>query len=168
MALIPISVVVLGTLLGAEKLPITSVKVVYDVPGKTEHVLAAEMMKQEHVLEDAAAMLSILKLPKLLTLQARSCGEANAWYDGETHVITFCYELVRDFMKMAESSGHFELSQDQAVIGPLLFVVFHETAHAVFHILAVPVLGPEEDAADQVAVFAATRFGGDFAERMLR
>ena len=34
--------------------------------------------------------------------------------------------------------------------------------------LAVPVLGREEDAADQVATYAATQLGGDFAERMLR
>ena len=38
----------------------------------------------------------------------------------------------------------------------------------MIHILAVPVLGQEEDAADQLAVLAATKFGGDFAERMLR
>src|SRR6185295_9743128 len=52
--------------------------------------------------------------------------------------------------------------------GPFLFIVLHETAHAVFAVLAVPVLGREEDAADQVAAYAATRLGGDFAERMLR
>ncbi|HZX42482.1 MAG TPA: DUF4344 domain-containing metallopeptidase, partial [Myxococcaceae bacterium] len=57
---------------------------------------------------------------------------------------------------------------EQAVIGPFLFIVLHETAHAVFAVLAVPVLGREEDAADQVAAYAATQIGGDFAERMLR
>jgi hypothetical protein len=75
---------------------------------------------------------------------------------------------VSDFIKMAENSGHFELTPDQAVVGPFLFIVLHETAHAVIHILAVPVLGQEEDAADQMAVLAATHFGGEFAERMLR
>ena len=69
---------------------------------------------------------------------------------------------------MAENSGHLELTPEQAVIGPFLFIVLRETAHALIHILAVPVLGQEEDAADQVAVLAATRLGGEFAERMLR
>src|SRR5215472_8421702 len=145
-----------------------SVRVVYEEPKKPEHAAAAVWMTQEHILEDAADMLSMLKLPKLLTLRAESCGESNAWYDPETHVLTFCYELVRDFIRMAEKSGQYELTPDQAVVGPFLFIVLHETAHAVFHILAVPVLGQEEDAADQVAVLAATKFGGDFAERMLR
>jgi hypothetical protein len=144
------------------------VRVVYEPPTKPEQTPIAERMKQDRILEDAAEMLGMLKLPKLLTLHARTCGESNAWYDNDTHVLTFCYELVRDFIKMAEQSNHFELTPDQAVVGPFLFVVLHETAHAVFHILAVPVLGQEEDAADQLAVLAATTFGGDFAERMLR
>jgi len=145
-----------------------SVRVIYEDPKKPEHAPIAERMRRECILEDAANMLTMLKLPKLLTLQATTCGESNAWYDAETHILTFCYELVGDFIKMAEQSGHFELTPDQAVTGPFLFIVLHETAHAVIHILAVPVLGQEEDAADQLAVLAATKFGGDFAERMLR
>jgi len=63
-------------------------------------------------------MLTMLKLPKVLTLRAATCGESNAWYDGETHVLTFCYELVSDFIRMAADSGHVELTPDQAVVGP--------------------------------------------------
>ena len=145
----------------------SSVRILYEDP-KSADAAAAEWMKQEHILEDAADMLSMIRLPKLLTLRAESCGESNAWYDSETHVLSFCYELVDEFIKMGAGAGHFELTPEQAVVGPLLFIVLHETAHAVFHILAIPVLGQEEDAADQVAVLAATKFGGDFAERMLR
>jgi len=164
--------VVLGALLGAAPAParasVHPIRVLYEEPKKPEHAAAAEWMRQEHILDDAAGMLSIIRLPELLTLRAESCGESNAWYDSETHVLTFCYELVNDFIKMGERAGDFELTPEQAVTGPLLFIVLHETAHAVFHILAIPVLGQEEDAADQVAVLAATKFGGDFAERMLR
>jgi hypothetical protein len=162
----------LAGLLAAGAAPSSSrkqpVQVVYEAPKKPEHAAVAEKMRRERLLEDSADMLAMLKLPKLLTLRAETCGESNAWYDSETHVLTFCYELVSDFIKMAENSGHFELTPDQAVVGPFLFIVLHETAHAVIHILAVPVLGQEEDAADQMAVLAATHFGGDFAERMLR
>jgi hypothetical protein len=172
MAIPSVPVLVLGALLGATATTVpataSALRVAYEEPKKPEHAAAAEWMKQEHILEDAAAMLAIVRLPRLLTLRAESCGESNAWYDSETHVLTFCYELVGDFIKMAQNAGHFELTSEQAVVGPLLFIVLHETAHAVFHILALPVLGQEEDAADQVAVLAATRFGGDFAERMLR
>lgn len=171
MAMVTVSSFMLAALLGAgaTNAPHSQpVRVVYEPPTKPEQVPVAERMKKDHILEDAAEMLGMLKLPKLLTLHARTCAESNAWYDAETHVLTFCYELVRDFIKMAEQSGHYELTPDQAVVGPFLFVVLHETAHAVIHILAVPVLGQEEDAADQLAVLAATHFGGDFAERMLR
>jgi anaerobic selenocysteine-containing dehydrogenase len=80
-------------------------------------------------------------------------------------------ELAR---RMGQDWGHpsaeerFGLTQDQAAAGPFLFIMFHETAHAIFAILDVPVLGREEDAADQVATLVAIRMGGNFAERMLR
>jgi hypothetical protein len=143
-------------------------RVAYVDTTKPDLAPLAAKMKERKILEGAAEMLSALKLPRTLTLKAESCGEANAWYDSQTDVITFCYELVRDFVKSANASGKFNLTPEQAVIGPFLFIVLHETAHAVFAVLAVPVLGREEDAADQVAAYAATQLGGDFAERMLR
>jgi hypothetical protein len=143
-------------------------KVIYEDPKKPEQADLASKMKERKILEGAAEMLSALKLPKALTLKAATCGESNAWYDSETDVITFCYELVQDFAKGARKSDQFKLTPEQAVVGPFMFIVLHETAHAVFHLLAVPVLGREEDAADQVAAYAATQLGGDFAERMLR
>ncbi len=149
-----------------EKKP--SFRVVYEETTKPELAPIAAKMKERHILEGAAQMLNILKLPRVLTLKSTSCGESNAWFDADTDVITFCYELVNDFIKAASKSGKFNLTPEQAVIGPFLFIVLHETAHAVFYVLAVPVLGREEDAADQVAAYAATQIGGDFAERMLR
>ena len=143
-------------------------RVSYEDTTKPDLAPIAAKMKERKVLEGAAEMLSALKLPKALTLKATSCGEANAWYDSDTGAITFCYELVRDFVKSASNSSKFNLTPEQAVIGPFMFIVLHETAHAVFAVLAIPVLGREEDAADQVAAYAATQLGGDFAERMLR
>jgi hypothetical protein len=163
--------VLLAALLGAgQPAPgkTSSFRAVYEETTKPELAPIAAKMKERQILEGAAQMLAALKLPKMLTLKATSCGESNAWYDADTDVITFCYELVNDFIKAAGKSGKFALTPEQAVIGPFLFIVLHETAHAVFHVLAVPVLGREEDAADQVAAYAATQIGGDFAERMLR
>jgi hypothetical protein len=145
-----------------------SFRVVYADTTKPELAPIAAKMKERKILEGAAEMLSALKLPRTLTLKSESCGESNAWYDNQTDVITFCYELVNDFIKSASKSEKFKLTPEQAVIGPFMFIVLHETAHAVFAVLAIPVLGREEDAADQVAAYAATQLGGDFAERMLR
>ena len=166
-----VPVVLLSALLGAApagtaKKP--AFRVVYEDTTKPDLAPIAAKMKERRILEGAAAMLGALKLPRTLTLKAMSCGESNAWYDSDTDIITFCYELVSDFIKQAGKSGKFNLTPEQAVVGPFLFIVLHETAHAVFGVLAVPVLGREEDAADQVATYAATQIGGDFAERMLR
>jgi len=171
MSMTAVPAVLLAALLGAgQPAPAKtgSFRVAYVETTKPELAPIAAKMKERRVLEGAAEMLSALKLPRTLTLKAESCGEPNAWYDPETDVITFCYELVNDFAKSASKAGKFNLTPEQAVIGPFMFIVLHETAHAVFAVLAVPVLGKEEDAADQVAAFAATQIGGEFAERMLR
>lgn len=172
MAMTTVPVLVLTVLLGAgsaapaKKQP--SFKAVYEEPKKPEFAPLVAKMKERHVLEAAAEMLNVLKLPRTVTFKGANCDESNAWYDNETDVITFCYELVADFIKGAGKSERFKLTPEQAVVGPFLFIVLHETAHAVFNILAVPLLGREEDAADQVAAYTATQIGGDFAERMLR
>ncbi len=171
MPMITAPVLVLATLLGAGVAPSAkkgSFRVEYEDTTKPELAPIAATMTERHGLEGAAEVRSSVKLPRPLTLKATSCGESNAWYDNQTDVISFCYELVNDFIKVANRSGKFNLTPEQAVIGPCLFIVLHETAHALFAVLAVPVLGREEDAADQVAAYAATQIGGDFAERMLR
>ena len=171
MVMIALPAILLAALLGsgnAAPARTHAFRVAYVDTTKPELAPLAAKMKERKILEAAAEMLSALRLPRTLTLKAESCGEANAWYDPPTGVITFCYELVRDFVKSASKSGKFNLTPEQAVIGPFLFIVLHETAHAVFAELAVPVLGREEDAADQVAAYAATQLGGDFAERMIR
>ena len=163
--------VLLVALLGAGKATpgkTHAFRVVYEDTTKPELAPIAAKMRERKILEGAAEMLSAIKLPRTLTLKATGCGESNAWFDSDTDVISFCYELVNDFIRAASKSGKFNLTPEQAVIGPFLFIVLHETAHAVFSVLAVPVLGREEDAADQVAAYTATQFGGDFAERMLR
>jgi hypothetical protein len=143
-------------------------RVVYAEPKKAEQAPLAEKMKERRILENAAEVLGVLRLPRSLTLKAESCDEPNAWFDPETDVITFCYELVEEFVRSAGKTERFGLTPEQAVIGPFGFIVLHESAHAVFELLKIPVLGREEDAADQVAIFAVLRIGGDFAERMLR
>jgi hypothetical protein len=52
-------------------------------------------------------------------------------------------------------------------VGPFLEVVLHELAHAVFDLKKVPILGREEDAADQVAAFLLLRLGDTEARRAI-
>lgn len=167
-----VSLACLGLLLGAapKTLPPVSERypVVYEEPTSPSMASVAARMKERRALEGAAEMLAGLRLPRKLTLKAASCGEPNAWYDADTDVVTFCYELAAEFIRGAQAAERFGLTPEQAAIAPFLFIMLHETAHAVFAILNVPVLGREEDAADQVATLAAINIGGTFAERMLK
>ena len=159
---------VLPVLVMASTATAAKVKVVYADPKEAQDAPLAQAMRQHQILERAAEILKAVRLPKTLTLKAESCGEPNAWYDPDTDVVTFCYELVREMAQRAGSADRMGLTREQAIVGPFAFIVFHETAHAVFALLKVPILGREEDAADQVAALTSLRLGGDFAEKMLR
>jgi len=49
----------------------------------------------------------------------------------------------------------------------VVFILLHETSHAVFDLLKVPILGREEDAADSLAAFLLLRAGEGIARRVL-
>jgi hypothetical protein len=53
------------------------------------------------------------------------------------------------------------------VTGNVLFVLGHETAHALIGEMALPVLGKEEDAADALATIVALKMGNSFADRVV-
>jgi hypothetical protein len=59
------------------------------------------------------------------------------------------------------------LGREDVVVGSFVFIFLHEMAHALFHLLGVPILGHEEDAADQVAAYILLRTGPDVATRAL-
>ena len=53
------------------------------------------------------------------------------------------------------------------VAGNALFVLIHESAHALINELGIPVLGREEDAADAMATLVLLRMGEAFADRVV-
>jgi Putative metallopeptidase len=53
------------------------------------------------------------------------------------------------------------------VTGNVLFVLGHETAHALISEMAIPVLGREEDAADALATIVALKMANSFADRVV-
>ena len=52
-------------------------------------------------------------------------------------------------------------------VGNILFVLLHEAAHGLISDLALPVLGREEDAADQLATVMALKMADSFADRVV-
>ena len=53
------------------------------------------------------------------------------------------------------------------VVGNMLFVLMHETAHAAITQMGLPVLGRMEDAADTFAALRLIRIGSDFSHSVL-
>lgn len=54
------------------------------------------------------------------------------------------------------------------VTGNVLFILAHETGHALISEMGLPVLGKEEDAADALATIVALKMSSAFADRVVR
>lgn len=109
-------------------------------------------LKARRVLEGLRAIVRGLRPPRSLTLQLAVCGEPNAWYASRNRTVTVCYEYVQEVRDRASvtapGSG---VTQHDALFGPVAQIFLHELGHALYDLLDVPVLGREEDAADQFA-----------------
>lgn len=57
--------------------------------------------------------------------------------------------------------------REDAAVGGFVHVLLHETGHAIFHLLGIPIFGREEDAADAVGSYVALQFGPATARRIL-
>ncbi|KAB1072334.1 DUF4344 domain-containing metallopeptidase [Methylobacterium planeticum] len=129
------------------------ISVHYDAPKDQALREISVTMRERHVLERVAAILDLVRLPRRLTYRLSECsGEPNAWYDPRTHAVTVCYELIGSILRLAPATtSPAGVTRDDAVRGPVLQILFHESSHALFDLLRIPVLGREEDGADQVA-----------------
>jgi hypothetical protein len=126
-----------------------------------------EQIKQRGALEFAQKLLKPLLLPRPLKLRLSDCdGVANAWYADD--VITVCYELLDQFLKNAPAQDlPIGISKADTILGPALDTLLHETGHAVFRMWDIPVLGREEDAADQFSAYVMLRLDKGEARRMI-
>ena len=59
------------------------------------------------------------------------------------------------------------VTQQDALVGSFLDVFLHETGHAVFDVLKVPVFGREEDAADLFSAYIMLQFGKEDAHGLI-
>jgi hypothetical protein len=144
------------------------VRVRYDAPTDPAHRPAYDRLRERKVLETFAEVLGTIRLPRPLMLKFAGCGgTSNAWYENEDQTVTFCYELVADAEKAADGAAAYGISKEDATEGPVIFILLHESGHAIFDLLQVPILGREEDAADQFAADVLLRAGKGIARRVL-
>jgi hypothetical protein len=167
--------IVIGTLLNAEhaiaqkssNLRSDRIQISYVPPKNAAHETIFRRLKEFQVLENLKQFLSPLRLPRALRLKVEGCdGESNAWYEDDA--VTVCYEYLDDIRQNApQTTTPAGVTHAVAIVGPTLEVFLHEVGHAVFDYLGVPVLGREEDAADQFAAYILLQFGKQDARRLI-
>jgi hypothetical protein len=143
-----------------------------------------QRLMDRKILEEYSQFLSPLQLKQDLTVSTEECPDVriNSDYNPAKHYIRICYE----YLSMVENETAMppdrlpplyalagaglmpEFSRDEIIIGGFIFVLLHETGHAVFDIQGVPRLGHEEDAADEIAGFMMLQFGKDPALTMVK
>ena len=154
---------------GASAPPSPSIRVEYRKPRNASHQSIYTAMREHQFLEHIAEVLSVVRLPRPLTLVFQGCdGDSNAYYVDKTATVLFCYEFLDDIRRAAAAKKtNLVVPMQDALNGPTLFVMLHEAGHAVFEQLKVPVLGRMEDAADTFSAINLLRMGKDYCRRML-
>src|SRR5262249_23186497 len=116
------------------------------------------------LLEELSQFLAPLKLPRTLRVRTKPCNEVNAFYDPAEWTVNICYEWLDATEQMAPQTVSPEgFKRQDVIVGSFVGGVLHELGHAVNDIFSIPVLGREEDSADQIAGFIMVQFGKDVA-----
>jgi hypothetical protein len=155
----------------------------YRLPKDPKYNAARQRLMQRRVLEQYSQFLSPLRLPNTLWLFASEAeciqdGTTSPHYNPGNHSINMCYQIneqleqVADVLVAAVAKNPrgfpVKVTRQEIVDGVHVAVLMHETGHAIFDILDVPVFGREEDAADQMAAFIAVQFGKDVAREVIK
>jgi hypothetical protein len=144
----------------------------YVAPQDKTHGPIYRTLRERRVLERIRDRLAGWRLPRRLTIQTQGCdGEINAWYDPAVTTVSICYEYLVYIQHQAGNIGPAAaaegLTPENFVAGAFLDVTLHELGHALFDLKKVPILGREEDAADQVAAYVLLEYWGRDARRMI-
>lgn len=143
------------------------IDIAYLPPKDTRHQPLYELLKRNRVLEKLQEFLSPFRLPRRVLMKVEGCdGIANA-FSGDG-AVTVCYEYLDEIWANVPSettpSG---ITPIDAFVGPFVDVFLHEFGHVLFRLLDLPLLGREEDAADQFSAYMMLHFGPDECRRLI-
>ena len=142
------------------------VAITYVAPKNPAHEVHYNRLRKREVLEQYRQFLAPIRLPRMLTVRLQSCGSPNAFYGKST--VTVCWEFLELTRSRAPRGATAEgVTVEDAIISGFVTVLMHETSHAIFDMLQIPIMGREEDAADQLTGFVLLHFGRDLARRMI-
>jgi len=154
------------------------IEIEYNEPRSAKYKPIYARLKDRKLLEQLAAFLSPLKLQGGLVLSLeegdpKACGGPNSYYDGAGRV-HLCYSWfhymdtqVAVERKRAPNEPFSSTSlglmpgftRSEVMVGGAVSVILHELGHALFQIQDIPLLGKEEDGADQIAALIMLQFG---------
>ncbi len=132
-------------------------RVVFQQPKNPADAVVFRLLGENHALEEFVDTLSReIQVPVRVPIIVRSCGAPNAYYYPQDRSVTMCYELFSEHFQVLQRKFGNRLSSEEvakAVASEFLFALLHELGHAVFDLHQIPILGREEDAADQFAAY---------------
>jgi hypothetical protein len=143
------------------------VVVEYVAPAQPGHKALYDVLKQHQTLELVRDLLAPVRWPQTVRLELKGCdGVSNAWYHDAA--VTVCYEYVEEIWKSANSAARPPaIGREDAFVGPLADVFLHEASHALFDMLRIPLLGREEDAADQLAAYHVLQLSKELQRKLV-
>lgn len=153
-----------------------NIVVVYGSPDGRPEML--KWLKEHAILERIAQFLSPIHLPKPLKITSAGpasnswCPESdkspNMFFDGRDQLIV-CYSFAGWWRSLAEQEPTIDgISRQDVIAGAFAGPLLHEAGHALSHMLQLPVLGREEDSADQISVILMLEFSPELAKSALK
>jgi len=130
-------------------------------------------LQSRHILEAYSQFLSPLHLTHPLLLIGLNCqptfNSDSPFYSSGDRALHFCYEWYQDVIQAAPTATTPQgVTRENVITGMWAGTLLHETGHALFDLLDVPVFGREEDAADQMAAFIALQFNKDVQRTIIK
>jgi hypothetical protein len=149
----------------------SQVLIEYVEPKNTEHRALFDLLKERRALETVQQIFAPFRLPTQLMIKTIGCdGLVNAWYDREDSrpTVTICYEYLQNILQsLPKDTTPAGITASDASLGQFFWIVTHEVGHAIFDIFDVPILGRQEDAADQFAAYIMLQFGKERARKLV-
>ncbi len=153
----------------------------YRPTGNKAYATVRERVIKARLLERLRDFLSPVRLPRSIGLVALECegGEnASPFYSSGNRTIFVCYQFiallenasdrVMAIIKKNPKSFPFPITRDEFLWGLIGGILLHESGHALFDVLDVPVFGREEDAADQISILVALHLRPQLAEAVVK
>jgi hypothetical protein len=153
-------------------LPTDNYPICYEKPADPKYQQAFDDLQKRNILEQYSQFLAPLRLPHKLKLKAMQCTpqyDMSPFYSSSDRTLHFCYEFYQLVLNVAPIVTTPQgVTRESVISGTWAGVLLHETGHALFDMLDVPVFGREEDAADEVAAFIPLQFNKDVERTIIK